>query len=161
MNKDIVPTKPNTPPAAYAPIISTATDVPVIIRIRDIILTILLWIAYLYFMRDFFSFVGDAGTWASHGFVDSDGYSSFRVIPTILNYLLVTFIFGLIYILWAKYNQLRFRGKTRRRAIQPVTVEQMAKLYNIDPKSVTSWQKAHTLTMYHDARGYLTKVEIG
>lgn len=148
---------PKTP---YAPIIYAAADIPILVRIRDILLTAALWIAYFYFVRDFLWFLKDVAVWTSHGFSDTAGYSSFRVLPTILNYLIVAFLLGAVYILWAKYNQLRFRGKNRRQAALPVTTEQLAVLYNVDAASVKKWQSAETLTMHHDVHGYLTKVEI-
>jgi len=140
-------------------IIRSAKNLPVLVQIRDVVLTILVWLMYIYFMRTFFVFVGDFVDWVSNGFVNGDSYASFTIIPTIVFYIEVILVMEVVYVAWSFYNLVRFGRKTRRRDPVPVSAEEIAKRYNIDAKDVGKWQKAHIMTMHHDRKGHLVEVE--
>jgi poly-beta-1,6-N-acetyl-D-glucosamine biosynthesis protein PgaD len=141
-------------------IIDTRAKVPLIVRIRDLILTILLWAMYIYFMKDFFLFCADLFHWAMGGFNNTADYSSFAIFDSLKIYLVIIAFMTVFFIGWAMYNLLRFRNKTRRRHPMPVSPEEIAQLYGFPVEKVETWQQAETLVMHHDKEGLLTNVVI-
>lgn len=146
---------------SYHPVLGARKHTSFSVRTRDIVLTILLWMVYLFFMKDVFFFLDDVGHWAWNGFTDAGRYESFKILPTFLSYAEVTAVFVLIYLGWARYNQFRFRGKCRRKAIGPVQAEELAAFYGVGARQVDKWQQARILTFCHDAKGHITAAEFG
>jgi poly-beta-1,6-N-acetyl-D-glucosamine biosynthesis protein PgaD len=141
-------------------IITESEDVSVLIRIRDIILTIALWVIYIYFIRESFPFVEDLFRWSFNGFNDMDQYPSLRIMSTIQAYGQVAGVMTIIYLGWAIYNMLRFRGRQRRKPRAPVAPEDLANMYGFSPETVVAWQEASSLVMHHDTEGHLTDVKV-
>jgi poly-beta-1,6-N-acetyl-D-glucosamine biosynthesis protein PgaD len=140
-------------------ILESKKNLPLIVVIRDIILTIFVWALYLYFMRDFFTFGGDVIHWTFHGFSDSDEYYSFRILSTIISYFEIIIIMEVLFVVWSMYNLLRY-GKKKRRSTQPaVKKEELAKAFHVSLEDVGAWQKAQTMVMHHDKRGRLIEVQ--
>jgi len=143
----------------YHPIIVGKKHLPIAVRLRDTVLTILLWWMYVYFMQDLFFFISDVAHWTWHGFANPQDYKTFAILPTFLSYVEVMGIFVVIYIGWALYNQVRFQGKNRRRTVIPVKPEDLAHFYRLETQQVESFQHARTLTIYHDNKGHIIKVK--
>ncbi|HEU0118292.1 MAG TPA: poly-beta-1,6-N-acetyl-D-glucosamine biosynthesis protein PgaD [Alphaproteobacteria bacterium] len=139
-------------------IIDRSRDIPILIRVRDVLLTIFVWLLYLYLLRDFFTFTGDAIRWTFNGFDNAERYTSLRIISTIVSYFEVILIMEFLYIGWSFYNLLRFGKKSRRRTPPSVTPDEIAKLYSASLKDVNQWQGATTMVMHHDKEGHLLKV---
>jgi biofilm PGA synthesis protein PgaD len=81
-----------------------------------------------------------------------------RFFSTLRLYGVVVLANGAILIVWALYNQLRFRGQYRRVADRTVTVEDLAKLYRLPAADIARWQGSRILVMHHDADGTLANV---
>ncbi len=141
-------------------IITDSDDVSFLIRLRDIILTIALWVIYIYFIRDSFAFVADLFRWMMSGFDDYTQYDALKIIPTIQAYLQVAGVMTVIYLGWAIYNMLRFRGRQRRKPRATVTPVDLANMYGFSTETVTAWQESNNMVMHHDAEGHLTDVKI-
>lgn len=140
-------------------IIESKKNLPFIVVVRDILLTLFVWALYLYFMRDFFTFGGDIIHWTFHGFSDADEYYSFRILSTIISYFEIIIIMEILFVVWSMYNLLRY-GKKKRRSAQPeVKKEELAKAFHVSLADVGTWQKAQTMIMHHDKRGRLTEVQ--
>lgn len=154
----------NTPkkaPESYERYLITESDsVSVLIRLRDIILTIALWILFVYFIKDSFPFFVDLFHWTLNGFSDYEQYPNLDIIPTIQAYGQVAGVMTVIYLGWALYNMLRFRGRQRRKPRAPVAPEDLANMYGFSPETVVAWQAASSLIIHHDAEGHLTDVKI-
>ncbi len=138
--------------------IESAKDLPLYIRLRDILLTALIWIIYCYFMRDFFAFCVDIVSWMYHGFHNAASYHSFRVLRNFLGYFEVMDILGLLLIFWSVYNLLRYGKKNRRRPSQPVQPEQLAAHHQLDVEDIKTWQEAKHIVMHHNEEGKLVDV---
>ena len=145
-----------TPPPSY--IIENSKKLPFMLRLRDLILTVLVWALYIYFMRDFFFFLRDLWNWGSNGFTNADNYDTFRTVESFVIYFEIMALLGFLFIGWSVYNVLRFRNKKRRRASPPVTIEQIAAKSNLDPEDLQEWQEAQTLVVHYDERGHLTDI---
>ena len=96
-------------------LITESDDVSVLIRLRDIVLTVALWIIYLYFIKDSLPFVEDLLSWIGHGFDDIAQYPNLKIMSTIQAYGQVAGVMTVVYLGWAIYNMLRFRGRQRRK----------------------------------------------
>ena len=141
-------------------IIDASDDVSIWIRLRDIILTVALWAIYLYFIRDAWPFVVQLVQWAMNGFDDLSQYSDLKIVPTIQSYGQVAAVMTTIYLGWAIYNMLRFRGRQRRKPRAAVAPEDLASMYGFSTETVEAWQEASSLVMTHDTQGHLTDVKI-
>src|SRR5580704_8619242 len=99
----------------YPNIIETSKSLPFLLLLRDMILTALCWLLYLYFLRDAFSFFMDVALWAINGFEGAENYDSFKIVDTIILYVEIILAMNGIYIAWALYNNIRFGRQTRRK----------------------------------------------
>jgi poly-beta-1,6-N-acetyl-D-glucosamine biosynthesis protein PgaD len=133
---------------------------PKLIVLRDSILTLLVWVMYFYFMRDFFLFLGDLGMYALQGFQNIEAYPSLKILGTIANYLAVSVGMTVLFLGWSAYNVLRFRNKARRKFRPPVSTQELGDAYHAGAKAVGLWQKARVMVMHHDKQGHLTDVLI-
>jgi biofilm PGA synthesis protein PgaD len=142
----------------YPGIIDSARSLPLILLLRDIILTALCWLLYLYFLRDAFGFVGDIFAYAANGFQGAENYKSFAIVDTIVLYSEIIVVTNGLYLLWAIYNKLRYGNKTRRKNAPPVTSEEVASRFKLNPRDVDGWQKAQTLIAHHDKNGRIVNI---
>jgi poly-beta-1,6-N-acetyl-D-glucosamine biosynthesis protein PgaD len=142
----------------YSQIIETSHSLPLLLLLRDIILTALCWLLYIYFLRDAFAFLRDVVLYVAGGFRNYDSYPSFAIVGTLILYIEIIVISNLVYFLWALYNKLRYGNKTRRRSAPPVTPEEVATRFKLNPRDVESWQKAQTLVVHFDSDGRITNI---
>ncbi len=59
---------------------------------------------------------------------------------------------------WALYNQIRFRGRERRKGQSPVDTEEVARFFAIEPAMVERLQAAKFVEMTHDEEGHLQAI---
>ena len=142
------------------PIIESSGHISWLIRLRDVIFTILMWCMYFYFMRNFFFFMADFFSWFFHGFDDASRYESFKIVGTLVGYLKIIVFMGWIFIMWAVYNKLRFGNKKRRMPSLPLEAPQIAQDYNVKLDDLSVWQDARTMIMHHESDGHLSRVEV-
>lgn len=129
------------------------------IRARDVILCMGLWYVYYILMHDFFEFVSTIMAWKVFGNERPGLEAALAILETMKSYMLIIISLGASLIGWAIYNQARFRGNDRRKGAPVVTVEDMAKFYNLNPDDVMRWREARILVMHHDAHGMLVGVD--
>jgi len=143
-------------------IIDKASKRPSWTRRLDWVLSALMWLLYLYFIRealiDLYCLMEDSLQWAFAGAERPDLPTISRFLDTLENYGIVVVANGAALIGWALYNQIRFRGRDRHRAGEPVTVVDLAALYGISAEDITDWQESRILVMEHDVDGTLLKV---
>lgn len=142
----------------YPHIIESSRSLPFLLLLRDIILTALCWLLYLYFLRDAFAFFRDVGSYILSGFQGYDDYPTFAIVDTLILYIEIIAITNGVYFLWALYNRLRYGNKNRRRAAPPVTPEEIATRFKLNQRDVEGWQKAQTLVVHHDRDGRITNI---
>jgi poly-beta-1,6-N-acetyl-D-glucosamine biosynthesis protein PgaD len=140
-------------------IIEASEGVPLLVRTRDIILTICVWVLYVWLMRDFFAFLGDIINWAAGGFANTGSYGSFSTLHPFLLYMDVVILMELLLVGWSFYNIMRYGKKKRRKFPQPVSVDQQARRYRIAAEDLKTWQSARTVVMHMDDEGRITSVE--
>lgn len=142
----------------YPNIIETSHSLPFLLLVRDVILTSLCWLLYLYFLRDAFAFFRDIGLYIANGFQGYEDYASFAIIATLILYIEIIVITNFVYFLWALYNKLRYGKKARRRSAPLVTPEDVGTRFKLNPRDVENWQKAQTLVVHHDKDGRIASI---
>ncbi len=142
----------------YPDIIETSQSLPFLLLLRDIILTALCWLLYIYFLRDAFQFFHDVGSYILSGFQGYDDYASFAIVDTLILYIEIIIVSNLVYFLWAIYNKLRYGSRNRRRSAPPVSPEEIATRFKLNPRDVEGWQKSQTLVVHHDKDGRITNI---
>jgi biofilm PGA synthesis protein PgaD len=130
----------------------------------DWVLSALAWLFYLYVIRDVFIDLYYITTQSFAWMFDGSGRPSVaameRLFSTLRLYGVVVLANGTILIVWALYNQLRFRGQYRRVADRTVSVEDLATLYRLPAADIARWQSSRILVMHHDADGTLANVSV-
>ncbi len=122
----------------------------------------MMWLVYLYFIRealfDIFELLSETVRWA---LADDERPS----VPAISRFLETVRIYGIVIvgngaalIIWALYNQLRFRGRDRHRPAKLVDPDALSELYGIPAHDIALWQKSRILVMHHDPDGTLVNV---
>ncbi|WP_241647487.1 poly-beta-1,6-N-acetyl-D-glucosamine biosynthesis protein PgaD [Rosenbergiella metrosideri] len=78
---------------------------------------------------------------------------------TLLNYFLFALIYVLLFILWAKYNQLFFSRERRRRKGMP-NQEKLAKSFAISIVELDKLGSHKVIKVFHSPSGEITQSEI-
>jgi len=145
-------------------IIDVASGRPAWLRWRDWILSIAVWIAYAYLIREVFIDIyvlgREAFDWTFAQAPAPDVSHMFQFLYALGIYAIVVILNGAILIGWATYNQLRFRGSDVRKALGSVTTAQLGELYGFPSETVAGWQQAGSLVVVHDAEGKLLSVTL-
>ena len=74
-------------------------------------------------------------------------------------YGLTIALLGGCYTGWALYNQLRFRGKSRRRSPPPVEPLELAAAFDIEPALILPLQEAKRIVIVHDEEGRIRAIK--
>jgi len=121
-----------------------------------------MWLLYLFLIRqaliDFYYLITESFRWAFAGGALPDFPVLSGIHHTLQDYGVVILANGVILIVWALYNQIRFRGPDRRRTPKPVSVEDLAKLYQRPAEDIAAWQSSRILVMVHALDGTLVRV---
>lgn len=118
------------------------------IRIVDSILTLIAWGGFLYLIIH------------EYQQLFSQQYRP-EVSPaiTLLNYFLFALIYVLLFILWAKYNQLFFSRERRKRKDMP-NQDKLAKSFAISIAELEKLESHKVIKVFHSPSGEITKSEI-
>jgi poly-beta-1,6-N-acetyl-D-glucosamine biosynthesis protein PgaD len=143
--------------------IDNSKDLPLRVRLLEAVSTVLLWLVYLgvvsFVQPDLTPQQIGATKTISHpstltylqdNAVDAGTFAAHLLIVTILG--------SSVLFLWARYNQMRFRRRERRRESITVSEVHLAEYYSATPKQIRTIQHARRLVMHHDADGRLARV---
>ena len=140
-------------------IIDVASGRPAWLRHRDRVMSVAMWLLYLYLIREVFFdirlLVVEAYEWAFLEAPRPDLPEVFRFLYVLGLYVVVVTVNGAILIGWASYNRYRFRGADDRQAISPVSAVGLGRFFGASGEQVAEWQNARSLVMIHDADGKL------
>jgi biofilm PGA synthesis protein PgaD len=121
-----------------------------------------MWLLYLYFIKapliDLYDLFGDLFEWAYAGAGRPSLPTISLFLDTMRDYGIVILANGAILIVWALYNQFRYRRRDIRRPSEPVSVADLAELYDLPADDITNWQQSRILAMQHDPSGTLVRV---
>ena len=141
-------------------IITSSGNVSIYVRIRDVLLTVLLWLVYAYLLHDVYFFLLDIYHWLHDGDATIKAYPKLRIFDMLQNYGEGLLAMALAFIGWALYNRIRFINKKRRKKSEPVTIDELGRMYKIDSAELESWQKKRSLVVHNDDKGRVTSVEV-
>jgi len=125
------------------------------VRLRDAILTVILWIGYVYLMRDALSvvltFFGVPVPWG----VQFSDESLPAVMRRLAAYGVVIIADTFVLLAWARYNQIRYGRRNRRRHSDATAPAELGSFFALTPEQVLACQGAKRNVMVHDERGHL------
>lgn len=123
---------------------------------RDGLATAILWAAYLGLARAAIDGVFDL----LRGRITSlEGKRVLAVMPTLAEYGIFIAINAAILIGWALYNYVRFHGPDRRRTINPVTRDEVARFFAADAATAAAMASARIGVLHHDSEGRILRFE--
>ncbi|MCS2163926.1 poly-beta-1,6-N-acetyl-D-glucosamine biosynthesis protein PgaD [Scandinavium sp. H11S7] len=121
-------------------------------RLMDIFLTVIAWAGFLWLIYDgMVKAIFHRPEMGPRPFVSTMG--------TLTLYLVVAALYGGVLILWARYNQYRFRVERRTRK-PGMGDEEVAESFKITPELVIELNKARVLTVHHNEQGDIRDVEV-
>jgi biofilm PGA synthesis protein PgaD len=126
---------------------------------RDAVLTAALWSLYIWLNRDLFFVLRDIPRWVAGSSVTPAIRQAIGLVETLGAYSAVVAVNALAVVAWALYNQLRFRGKERRRFSQAVSPAEIAERYGRSADEIRAWQDARVLVIHHGSDDQIEHVE--
>ena len=121
-------------------------------RLLDIFLTLIAWAGFGWLI-----YVGMVKVIISHP--DMGPRPVHSTFSTLGLYLVIAVAYGTVLILWAKYNQYRFR--TERRSRKPGLEDHaVAESFQISPAVVSELNQARVSVVHHDEQGVITAVDV-
>jgi len=118
------------------------------IRLIDMLLTLIAWGGFIYLILHEYQVLFS-------GQPRSEGSPAI----TLLNYLLFALIYVLLFILWAKYNQLFFSHERRKRKNIP-NQEKLAKSFDISVTELKRLEGHRVVKVFHSPSGDITQSEV-
>ena len=79
---------------------------------------------------------------------------------TLSIYVVVGLINGIVLLSWALYNQLRFRGLDRRKAIPALRSDELARSFGVSGQRLAELQKAKIAVVDHEADGAIADLRL-
>ena len=121
-------------------------------------LTFLFWLLWVYLWVPLFSALAwlfGARLFYEHMIV-LGGYEGF--LQLMGWYALAIVVISAVLIVWALYNQLRFRGRERRRFVEPVTVYELSSFFHVDPNGLARWRESKRIRISIDDNGKIGEI---
>jgi len=121
----------------------------------DILLTTLGWTAFAYLFI--------AGTLAMLAENSGDQvWLPAQLLPTLAtlrDYTALTLAGALLLLVWAKYNQYRFRGKDRRKSAASLSEAKLLASFQVSSAQLSVLQQARASVIRHDEHGNILGVD--
>lgn len=121
------------------------------------LLSLLGWMCWLYLLAPLASLLGWA--FGYHRFQVYVLHGSHRVGFTLVVYAAVIAFAGLMLVVWAFYNLLRFGSKDRRSAAEPVSEAALAQGFGLNREQLSRLHHGRVMRLYHDDHGHIVDVE--
>ena len=118
------------------------------------------WIFYAYLTYQAFPGFSKLVLWAMDPFSSDAPLKLLMPSLSFLSFVWLTLAIYYVFFVWSVYNELRYGRKKRRRASQPVTRQELARIHRIEASDVKAYQSAKNLVIHHDPRGLLLDVEM-
>jgi len=79
---------------------------------------------------------------------------------TIIGYVVFVLAGTLLLFIWAKYNQIRFIGKDRRKFIAPLSREEFRARFGLSDSQLDAMRHARVITIHHEDDGTIRTIDI-
>jgi len=120
-------------------------------KLIDALLTLVAWGGFLWLIYD-----GMVKAIIAHPNMGPRPFTS--NLSSVVIYLIVAAVYGSVLIIWARYNQYRFRVERRSRKPELAT-EEVAKSFHIAPGLAAELSRGRLLTVHHNGFGSISSVE--
>lgn len=133
---------------------------PSILRLKDrfaeVGITLFFWMLMLYLWQPVFSLLGwlFQGYAFYHHMMDLGGYQAFGDIA--LTYVWLIILIDGTFLIWARINQLRFRGVERRKQVADTSLLEHALYCNVDARDVERWREYRQMVVTFGDDGYIS-----
>jgi len=141
-------------------IVVPAQGVPKWIRVRDILMTILAWVFWVYVCWDVLMIL-EVGLLTQFGFYpesNMDWSLFFRQLGISYTFsgVIIVFLIG-----WGLANSVLIARAMKLQfvASEPLSAELQGELYNCEPEDIRAWRNERRLTVLIDDTGKILKVE--
>lgn len=129
-------------------------------RFADSFLTFLFWVIWIYLWLPLISLVA---WWAGfHLFYEEmilqSGYLALSDLVSWYGMIILSI--AIIFLSWAGYNRLRFRGKERRKRAGTVRKADIARQFEVEVGQIDRWHRAKRLTIHHNENGRIDHVDV-
>ncbi len=133
---------------------------PLWVHIRDVILTVLMWVYFVYLTKDVYSNAVKLWDWVVFDVQSVDMPSILATLRLIATYAWFAIPIGASLIGWAIYNQFRFgsRDRERRHMVPALELNEVADSFQIPSKQVATMQSARHITLHHNSAGKIVKI---
>ncbi|KNC95046.1 poly-beta-1,6-N-acetyl-D-glucosamine biosynthesis protein PgaD [Trabulsiella odontotermitis] len=121
-------------------------------RLIDILLTLIAWAGFLWLI-----YIGMVKAIIDQPDMGPRPVAS--TINTLALYIIIAALYGGVLIIWARYNQYRFRTERRERRPE-LENDEVAESFQITPELVEELNKARVLTVHHNEHGGIKSVDI-
>ncbi|HYL31546.1 MAG TPA: poly-beta-1,6-N-acetyl-D-glucosamine biosynthesis protein PgaD [Stellaceae bacterium] len=130
-------------------------------RIRDGVITALVWLFYLWLISDAFVFIWHIFLWLFWASPEPKQFShAVAVLHTLGLDAVVIGINAALLIGWALYNQVRFRGRERRKPVPAVSPKDLAEMYGFPVSAIKAWQAASIVRARLAENGRLINIDV-
>ncbi|MGP3593682.1 poly-beta-1,6-N-acetyl-D-glucosamine biosynthesis protein PgaD [Vagococcus sp. WN89Y] len=120
-------------------------------KFTDVLLTLIAWSGFLWLI-----YAGMVRAFIAQPNIGPRPFAS--NFSSVVIYLIVAATYGGLLIIWARYNQHRFR--VERRSRKPgLAHEEVAKSFHITPGVVAELNRSRLLTVHHNGFGSISSVE--
>jgi len=79
---------------------------------------------------------------------------------TIIGYIMFVLAGSLLLFIWAKYNQIRFFGKDRRKFLSPLSREEFRARFGLSDAQLDAMRHARVITIHHEDDGTIRTIDI-
>ncbi|MDA3878313.1 MAG: poly-beta-1,6-N-acetyl-D-glucosamine biosynthesis protein PgaD [Halothiobacillus sp.] len=146
------PQRPRIPEIIHRPDLVTATKKGSLALIAAVG-----WLVWLYMITPLFALLA---WWFGYQRLDAFVLSDpVRTLQTLIIYAMIIAAGGIMFILWAVYNWLRFRDHDRRGAAPPATPAAMGEAFAIPTQLVLDAQAGKILAFSFDDHGQIIGIE--
>src|SRR5690242_19269483 len=108
-----------------------------------------MWFTFFYLLRELFLFLNGIAAWLALGAEAPDFLAHWWVAQNLGAYAAIGAMNGAMLIGWALYNQIRFRGKERRKFVAPLALKELQAMYGFSIAEIATWQAARIVVIEH------------
>lgn len=142
------------------PLILDAASRPLLLRLRDVALTVLLWAGWLYLLL-----AAIGALWVppfvQHLLPVEPPEHPWVVLRAALLCVSIAIFVCALMLLRVLFERRKFRGEDRRRYFARPDDDVIGAAFGVPPAELPGWRAAKRLVLHHDEDGKVTRVDAG
>lgn len=149
-----------SPKLPWPPLIE-ARDVPRFVRVRDFVLTSLMWLLLIYAVRDLFIYLYDFLSPPLFTFALTSGPDWAAIWRHMQSFIYLVLFFVAWLLFWSVVRRRDLRRARDRRQPEPVTLAELAEGRRLDPEFLARFQREKVVVIEYDAEHRIVDVTAG